>query len=160
MAGSPAPMPRPRFVDSDGNPLSGGKVHTYFAGTSSVATTWQDYARQALNPNPVILDVRGEAPIYLDPAINYKFVVRDSADNLIYTQDGIYGPQRSGVSQEQADAAADSATAAAGYAAAAQDAATYLNSYINEVVMNVTFPLDLGLVSDPFIYNTFDLGAI
>lgn len=50
--------------------------------------------------------------------------------------------------------------AAPANAALAQDAVTYLESYINQVIMNITFPLDLGLVADPVIYNSFDLGAV
>jgi len=43
----------------------------------------------------------------------------------------------------------------------AKDAAAYLSTYIDSVIMNVQFPLDLGLIVDPVApYNTFDLGAI
>ena len=52
-----------------------------------------------------------------------------------------------------------SATASAS-AATAVDAAARLNSYIDQVVMNVTFPLDLGLVGDPVIHSVFDLGSV
>jgi len=49
---------------------------------------------------------------------------------------------------------------AAANAALAQDAVTFLMTYINQVIMNVQFPLDLGLVADPVITNAFDLGAV
>lgn len=45
-------------------------------------------------------------------------------------------------------------------AATAKDAAAYLSSYMSQVVMNVTFPLDLGLITDPVLYNHFDLGFL
>ena len=44
--------------------------------------------------------------------------------------------------------------------AAAIDSAAYLRQYMDQIAMNVTFPLDLGLIADPVIYNTFDLGAL
>lgn len=50
--------------------------------------------------------------------------------------------------------------AAPANAAIAQDAANYLSTYISQILMNVTFPLDLGLVADPVLYNHFDLGAL
>ena len=43
---------------------------------------------------------------------------------------------------------------------AAADAVAYLASYIDAVIMNVQFPLDLGLVSDSTLYNHFDLGSV
>lgn len=49
---------------------------------------------------------------------------------------------------------------AAANAALAQDAVAFLMTYINQVIMNVQFPLDLGLVADPVITNAFDLGAV
>lgn len=41
-----------------------------------------------------------------------------------------------------------------------QDMSPYLNTLNDELLMNINFPLDLGLIADPFIYNTFDLGAL
>lgn len=54
----------------------------------------------------------------------------------------------------------DAINAASGHAATARDAAAYLASYMDAVVMNIQFPLDLGLVSDSTIYNHFDLGSV
>lgn len=38
--------------------------------------------------------------------------------------------------------------------------AEYLRTYMDQVVANITFPLDLGLITDPVLYNHFDLGAL
>lgn len=54
----------------------------------------------------------------------------------------------------------DAINAASGHAATARDAAAYLASYTDAVVMNIQFPLDLGLISDSTIYNHFDLGSV
>ena len=46
-------------------------------------------------------------------------------------------------------------------AAIASEAAAYLSTYVDSVMMNITFPLDLGLIVDPVApFNTFDLGAL
>ena len=36
-----------------------------------------------------MLDARGEAVIYLDPSLSYDFVLKDAADNAVWTRDGI-----------------------------------------------------------------------
>lgn len=45
-------------------------------------------------------------------------------------------------------------------ASIAAAAAAYLSTYVDNVVMNVTFPLDCGLITEPVLFNTFDLGAL
>lgn len=78
---------------TSGGPLNGGKVYTYLAGTTTLTNTYADAERVTTNTNPVILDARGEANIFLDPAVNYKFVIQDSTGASVYTQDNISGNQ-------------------------------------------------------------------
>lgn len=80
-----------KVSSTSGGPLNGGKVYTYLAGTTTPTNTYADAERVTTNTNPVILDARGEANIFLDPAINYKFVVQDSTGASVYTQDNISG---------------------------------------------------------------------
>lgn len=84
-----APVTRQRFFDSSGNPLSGGKVQTFEAGTSAEKTTWTDEAKTVPHANPIILDSEGYAPnpIYLDGL--YKLVYFDSSDVQLYEDDNI-----------------------------------------------------------------------
>lgn len=91
MAVSLAPVLKQRFDDSNGNPLSGGKVYTYQAGTTTPQATYTDSTGVTPNANPVILDSRGEANIWCDVNLSYKFVVTDSADVVQYTTDGVIG---------------------------------------------------------------------
>lgn len=44
--------------------------------------------------------------------------------------------------------------------AATADAEALLRTYIDSVIMNIAFPLDCGLISDPVINNRFDLGTL
>jgi hypothetical protein len=86
-----APFIRFREVDTNGLPLAGGKLYSYQAGTSTPQPTYTDSTGVTPNANPVILDATGRAPIWLDVSLSYKFVLTDSSDNPIYTEDGIIG---------------------------------------------------------------------
>lgn len=85
-----APYPRFRAFDmSSGSAvaLSGGKIYTYIAGTSTPKTTYTDSAAGTPNANPVILDSQGYADIWLDGT--YKFIIKDANDVLVSTTDSI-----------------------------------------------------------------------
>jgi hypothetical protein len=85
-----APLAKQRFFDSNGLPLSGGKLYTYDAGTTTPKTTYSDRSGTA-NTNPVILDSNGYADVWIDSGY-YKFVLKDSSDNTIWTKDQISIP--------------------------------------------------------------------
>jgi len=82
-----------QFFDNNGNPLSGGKLYSYEAGTTTPKTTYTTAAGTTANSNPIILNAAGRPPqeIWLTTNEPYKFVLNDSADNLIGTWDNIYG---------------------------------------------------------------------
>ena len=88
MTASLIPTPVMQFLDADGNPLSGGKVYTYAAGTSTPLETYTDYGGATPNANPVILNSRGEASIWFGSA-SYKMILNTAADVLIWTADNI-----------------------------------------------------------------------
>jgi hypothetical protein len=82
-----------QFFDNNGNPLSGGKLYTYAAGTTTPLTTWTTPAGTVANTNPIILDSAGRPPqeIWLSVLYTYKFQLKTSADVLIATYDNIPG---------------------------------------------------------------------
>ena len=84
-----SPNPKQQFFDANGQPLVGGKVYTYAAGTTTPITTYVDAAGVTTNTNPIILDSRGMANIWLDSAVNYKYAVFDALDVPIFTTDNI-----------------------------------------------------------------------
>lgn len=86
-----SPPPRYQAIDQDGNPVSGGKVYTYAAGTSTPLATYTSVAGTVENSNPIILDTAGRAVIYLTSGTDYKFVVTDADDVAVYTQDHVKG---------------------------------------------------------------------
>lgn len=85
---SPLYFPRFRAFDANGDPLVGGKLHTYAAGTSSSQATYTNSALNVPNANPVVLDANGEADVWLSTD-SYKFVLKDSADVTQWTVDNV-----------------------------------------------------------------------
>lgn len=83
-----------QLFDNNGNPLAGGKIFTYLAGTTTNATTYTSSNGSIAHSNPIILDGAGRVPsgeIWLTDGITYKFVVQDAANNLIGTYDNLTG---------------------------------------------------------------------
>jgi hypothetical protein len=60
-------IPDPIFtgIDANGNPLSGGKLFAYAAGTTTPQDTYTSSALTSANANPVVLDSAGRATIFL-----------------------------------------------------------------------------------------------
>jgi hypothetical protein len=83
-----SPQPKLQFLDNNGVPLSGGKVYTYAAGTTTPLTTYTDYTGSTANSNPVILNSRGECDIWLGTS-SYKFKLANSTDVEVWTVDNI-----------------------------------------------------------------------
>jgi len=90
------PTAKMQFFKADGTPLVGGRLHTYIAGTTTDQATYTDSSGGTPNQNPVILDSRGEANIWLGGS-TYKFMLADANDVEIWTVDNISAPT-SGVS--------------------------------------------------------------
>jgi hypothetical protein len=85
------PSPKTAFVDAAGEPLVGGQLYTYTAGTTTLQATYTDSTAATANTNPIILDSRGEANVWLGGA-SYKFVLKDADGALIWTVDNISAP--------------------------------------------------------------------
>jgi hypothetical protein len=83
-----------QFFNNDGTILSGGKIYTYTAGTTTNQATYTTSAGSIQHSNPIILNSSGRVPtgeIWLTDGISYKFVLKDSNDVLIATYDNITG---------------------------------------------------------------------
>ena len=81
------------FLGVTGLPLSGGKLYSYQAGSSTPLATYTTTSGLIANANPIILGTDGRAPneIWLTVGYNYKFILQDSAGGTIATYDDIYG---------------------------------------------------------------------
>lgn len=83
------PYVKQQFFDSNGDPLVGGKIYTYQAGTSTPLDTYTDQGAGTPNSNPVVLDANGEASIWMVTTSSYKFVIKSSADVTLNTIDNV-----------------------------------------------------------------------
>ena len=82
-----------QFFDNNGNPLSGGKLYTYAAGTTTPLASYTTSAGNVPHTNPIIFDSAGRVPggqIWLtDGSVNYKFLLETSFSVLVGTFDNI-----------------------------------------------------------------------
>ncbi len=88
-----------QLFDNNGNPLSGGKIYTYDAGTTTPVPSYTTFEGDVEHTNPIILDSTGRVPggqIWMALDI-YKFVVTTSTDVLIGTYDNIGPPDLVGL---------------------------------------------------------------
>jgi hypothetical protein len=132
---SQLPPARSVFYDANGNPLSGGLVHTYVAGTTTPAATWQDIAEATPNSNPVVLDAAGSCLLFGNGS--YSFAVTDSAGNSIPAYSGLTysAPTVSSAMQPVVNAASTSA----GLTAIGANGGTIVSgTYVNGSMTGVT----------------------
>ncbi|OTG65843.1 phage baseplate protein [Acinetobacter silvestris] len=88
MTAYPLTPVRFRAFDKNGQPLIGGQVFAYEAGsTTNEKDTYLDKGMESLNTWPVILDDTGSASIYVSG--DYFFQILDAEGNLIEEGDGI-----------------------------------------------------------------------
>jgi hypothetical protein len=81
-----------QFFDNNGNPLSGGKIYTYEAGTSTPLATYTSSSGNTAHTNPIVLDSGGRVPAggeIWNQLRLYKFVLKTSAEVLIATYDNV-----------------------------------------------------------------------
>jgi hypothetical protein len=83
-----------QLFDNNGDPLTGGKIFTYQAGTTTPLTTYTTNTGITAHANPIILDAAGRVPssgeIWTISGRSYKFVVKDSNDVTIATYDNVF----------------------------------------------------------------------
>ena len=79
-----------RFAADDdaGNPLVGGLLYTYASGTIDKKATYTSSTLGTANTNPVVLDARGEAQVWLGSGA-YTMVLKTSAGSQVWSVDGI-----------------------------------------------------------------------
>ena len=83
-----------QFFTNTGAVLTGGKLYTYAAGTTTPLVSYTTSAGNVARTNPIVLDAAGRVAdggeIWITSA-SYKFVLKDSNDVLIATYDNIFG---------------------------------------------------------------------
>lgn len=83
--------------------LSGGRIETYLAGSSTPATTYTTSTGAVAQSNPIVLNTRGDVDnlIYLTTGLAYKLVLKDSVGNVLRTFDNIEGINDSSLTIDQ-----------------------------------------------------------
>src|SRR3990167_6725090 len=86
------------FLDSSGNPLSGGLLYFYAAGSSTPQDTYTTSAGSVANANPVVLNSGGYpasggsvVEIWFTASVSYKAVLKTSAGVTVWTRDNLSG---------------------------------------------------------------------
>lgn len=84
-----------QFFDNNGDPLTGGKLYTYAAGTTTPLAAYTTSAGNVAHANPIILDAAGRVPsggeVWLTRDVDYKFVLATSTDVVLGTYDNVSG---------------------------------------------------------------------
>lgn len=97
MAAAVSSVPRLTFFANDGEPLSGGLVYVYAAGTGTAKTIYSNEAKTIQITNPMVLNAAGrpiasatdatEVNLYYSGSA--KFVIVDSLGSTLYTADNV-----------------------------------------------------------------------
>lgn len=81
--------PAPQFLDTNGKPISGGKLKVYIAGTTTKATTYSDW-NLTKNTWPIVLDAMGTCQAIVSSANLYKFVLESAeGEEPLVTRDNV-----------------------------------------------------------------------
>lgn len=81
-----------QFFDNNGVILTGGKIYSYVAGTTTPLATYTSLSGATPHANPIVLDSAGRVPggeIWLEDGQSYKFVVETATGVLIGTYDNV-----------------------------------------------------------------------
>ena len=76
-----------QFENASGVIYASCKLFHYAAGTTTDKDIWSDEAKTTAAAQPIVGDSRGIVTFYADG--DYKFVLKDSSDNTLYTWDNV-----------------------------------------------------------------------
>ena len=89
-----SPVGNDQIFDSNGDPLVGGQIETYLAGSSTPTATYTDNTGGTPQSNPIILNTLGYptlGAVWLTGGKSYKFVIKDAGGSTLRTIDNIVG---------------------------------------------------------------------
>lgn len=100
-----SPIGNDQQLDGNGNPLAGGKLYTYLAGSSTPVASYTSNTGGTAQANPIILNALGrpDSPVWLTDGTSYKFVLHNAADVEQWTIDNVTGVTASTPAQSEWD---------------------------------------------------------
>ncbi len=99
-----SPVCNGQTFDANGDPLTGGQIEIYLAGSSTPAATFTDDTGSTPQSNPIILNSLGYptlGSIWLTGGLSYKFIIKNSFGVTLRTIDDIPGINDASVSQSE-----------------------------------------------------------
>jgi microcystin-dependent protein len=81
-----------QFFDDNGDPLNGGKLYAYQAGTSTPLSIYTTENLDVPHANPAVCDAAGRLTAFIEDGISYKFRLFTSADVLVDEWDEVAVP--------------------------------------------------------------------
>jgi hypothetical protein len=159
------------FPDANGNPLAGGKVYAYIAGTTTLQATYSNQSGTE-NTNPIILDASGFCSLWLDPTLAYKFVVKDSNDVTQYTVDQVTSAGLTGAPGWNSTSSYDEGSIVADASGAGLLYVSRSDNNVGNALSNVTYwrmfmgavrtitSSDAATISDDLIRSNSTAGAV
>lgn len=89
-----APLINTQQFDANGDPLSGGFIEVYLAGSSTPAATTSDQAGAVANSWPIVLNTLGlntQGAVWITGGAAYKYVIKNAANVTLRTIDNVSG---------------------------------------------------------------------
>lgn len=131
-----------QFFDNDGNPLSGGQIYTFEAGTSTPKAAYTNSGAAAAHSNPIVLDASGRVSggIWLLGGA-YKLRLDDADDVTLLTLDNVPATSISGNSITSRATATTTLSATSGQTTLTAASLVPANSRLIGVFVKVTTAL-------------------
>jgi hypothetical protein len=132
-----------QFFDNNGNPLSGGKLYTYSAGTTLPLATYTSPSGATANTNPIIFDSAGRLAneIWLTVGKSYKFILMPSDESWSRSYDNIPAGSAD-VADLQAALASSTGAGMIGYTQGGTAVTTTVQAKLRETVSVLDFGAD------------------
>lgn len=140
-----SPTPKLQFLDANGNPLSYGLLYTYVGGTTAPLATYTTAAQTTANTNPIVLDSRGQADVWLLAGYTYKFVLQNASGVTQYTVDQVTAAGT--MSTQNANSVAITGGSISGISLSGTITGDVVGNVTGNVVGNVTGSISGGTVS-------------
>ena len=136
-----------QFFDDNGNPLSGGLLYTYEAGTTTPLATYTDGNGNVANANPIVLDAAGRVPyqVWLTSGGTYKFILQTSLGITVWTEDDV---------PAEVDFAALAASSGSSLIGFLQSGAGAVARTVQSKLRETVTPQDFGAIGDGVANDT------